>query len=85
MILFIVIYIIGVIMLSYTNLDIESIASMVASCLGNIGPGLSTVGPTKNYNQLPDYAKWVLSLFMLIGRLELLPILVLFLPRMWRK
>ena len=85
MILFIVIYIIGVIMLSYTNLDIESIASMVASCLGNIGPGLSAVGPTKNYNQLPDYAKWVLSLFMLIGRLELLPILVLFLPRMWRK
>ncbi len=85
MILFVIIYVIGVIILSYTDLDIESIVSMVASCLGNIGPGLSTVGPTKNYSQLPDYAKWILSLFMLMGRLELLPILVLFLPRMWRK
>ena len=83
MILFLIVYVIGVALLSYTGLDIESITSMVASCLGNIGPGLSEVGPTKNYSLLPVYAKWVLSLFMLMGRLELLPIIVLFLPRMW--
>ncbi len=85
MMLFIIIYITGVIILSYTGLDIESLISMVASCLGNTGPGFGKLGPTKNYSNLPDSAKWILSLFMLMGRLEILPIIVLFLPRVWHK
>ena len=85
MVLYIIIYVVGVIILSYTNLDIETLASMSVTTLANVGPGLGEVGPAKNYALLPAYAKWVLSLFMLLGRLELLPVLVLFLPRNWKK
>jgi len=84
-VIFILLYILGVSILSFTNYDFESIATMVIACLGNIGPGLSKVGPKGNYADLPVYAKWVLSYFMVLGRLELFPILVLFLPRLWKK
>ena len=50
-----------------------------------MGPGLgSIIGPTGNFSQLPDASKWILSLGMILGRLELFAILVLFLPSFWR-
>jgi trk system potassium uptake protein TrkH len=61
-----------------------SIGSVVAS-LSNIGPGFGSVGPTSNYAHLGVFSKWVLSLDMVMGRLEILTILILFLPQTWRK
>ena len=55
------------------------------SALGNIGPGLDAVGPVGNYAHLSDYAKWVLILGMLMGRLELMTVIVLFMPFTWRR
>jgi trk system potassium uptake protein TrkH len=63
---------------------VTSIASVTAS-LGNIGPGFGTVGPTENYAHLGHFTKWILSLDMVMGRLEILTILVLFLPKTWKR
>ncbi len=59
--------------------------SAVAACLNNIGPGLGLVGSTANFHWMPESAKWVLSVCMLIGRLEIYTVFVLFLPLAWRK
>jgi trk system potassium uptake protein TrkH len=74
------------ILLSLLGLDtITAISASVAS-LGNIGPGLGPViGPEGNYASLPDTAKWLLSLGMLLGRLEFLSVLVLFVPIFWQR
>jgi trk system potassium uptake protein TrkH len=74
------------ILLSLLGLDtITAISASVAS-LGNIGPGLGPViGPEGNYASLPDTAKWLLSLGMLLGRLEFLSVLVLFMPIFWQR
>ncbi|MBK8966508.1 MAG: TrkH family potassium uptake protein [Saprospiraceae bacterium] len=56
----------------------------VATCLGNVGPGIGQVGPLDNFSKIPDAGKWVLSVLMLLGRLELFSILILFMPYFWR-
>ena len=53
--------------------------------LGNIGPGLAGVGPMTNFSHIPGVGKWILSLCMLLGRLELYTVLILFMPEVWRK
>ncbi|HEX3011936.1 MAG TPA: TrkH family potassium uptake protein [Syntrophomonadaceae bacterium] len=67
------------------NLDIISGLSATLTCLGNIGPGFGLVGPTQNFGFLPDGGKYVLSFLMLMGRLEIYPILVMFLPQFWHE
>jgi trk system potassium uptake protein TrkH len=57
----------------------------VVACLNNIGPGLNQVGPIYNYAGLSDFETWVCAFAMLIGRLELMSVLVLFTPAFWRK
>lgn len=59
-------------------------ASCVAATLNNIGPGLGTVGPTSNYGHFTGFSKLFLVFLMMLGRLEIWPILVLFMPRFWR-
>ena len=67
------------------GLDLVTSLSGVAQALGNVGPGLGPIiGPTGTYAPLPDGAIWVLSIAMLLGRLELLTVLVLFSPVYWR-
>jgi trk system potassium uptake protein TrkH len=78
-------YVAAVLILSSTGFDMATISTMVVSCFSNIGPGLGKVGPTQNYGFLPDYAKWILSYMMVLGRLEILPIIVLSLPGTWTK
>jgi trk system potassium uptake protein TrkH len=72
--------------LCLTALDVDLITaiSAVASCLGNVGPGLAQVGPFDHYAWLPGVAKWVLAACMLLGRLEIAAILVLCLPAFWK-
>ncbi len=67
------------------GLDLVTATSAVASALGNIGPGLGEVGPASNYSSLPTLAKWLLSSLMIVGRLEIFPVLVLFTKDLWRR
>ena len=67
------------------GVDILTALSGAAATLGNIGPGLGNVGPAENYAALPGGAKWIYSLAMLMGRLELFTVAVLLHPACWRK
>lgn len=67
------------------NLDFLTTVTAVASSLGNVGPGLGDLGPTSNYLALPWAAKWLLVSLMIVGRLEILPILILFNREVWRR
>lgn len=68
-----------------SDLSIVTTASAVAASLGNIGPGLEGVGPTQNFAIIPDVGKWLLAVIMIIGRLEILPVLMLFSREAWRR
>ena len=71
--------------LALLGLDLTTALSGAATALANVGPGLgATIGPAGNFSTLSDPAKWVLSLAMLMGRLELFTVLVLFAPSFWR-
>lgn len=73
------------VLLGMTGLDFVTSVSGAATAIANIGPGLgATIGPAGNFAPLNDTAKWILTFAMLLGRLELLVVLVLFLPRFWR-
>ncbi len=67
------------------GLDLITASSSVAATLGNIGPGLAGVGPMENFSAVPSVGKWMLSLCMLLGRLEVFTVIVLFMPEVWRK
>ena len=67
------------------GLDWVSGLSAVISCLGGVGPGMNLVGPFDNYGSLHPLAKWLLSLCMLLGRLEFYTFLILFTPAYWRR
>jgi trk system potassium uptake protein TrkH len=71
--------------LLFTGLDIVTAFSAVVATVNNIGPGLGEVGPASNFGVLNDFQIWVLTLAMLLGRLELLTVLVLFTGHFWRK
>ena len=72
-------------LLSLTGLDFITSISGAATSISNVGPGLgSIIGPNGNFSSLPDISKWILTLGMILGRLELFAILVLFLPSFWR-
>lgn len=75
---------ISMILLSFDNFDLETSVTAVLACVNNIGPGLSMVGPMGNYAQFSAFSKLVLSFDMLIGRLEIFPMLMLFSPGLWR-
>ncbi|MEW5911764.1 MAG: TrkH family potassium uptake protein [Thermodesulfobacteriota bacterium] len=64
--------------------DLVTSFSASIACLGNIGPGLGSVGPAAHYADLPALGKWLLSLAMIVGRLEVYTVLVLFLPEFWK-
>lgn len=82
---YLLIFVAAVLLLSLENLDLITAFSAVAATFNNIGPGLGLVGPMQNYGHLSDAAKTLLSWCMLLGRLEIFPILVLFTPANWRK
>lgn len=82
--LYIIIFIFGVLSMSLLGLDFESAVSAVATTLGNVGPGIGTVGPKENFDHMPDLAKYILSFLMLAGRLEIYTVLIVFSPRFWK-
>ena len=68
-----------------SGLDMVTAFTGVIACLNNIGPGLGKVGPAGNFAVLSDFQTWVLTIAMLMGRLELISMLVLFTPQFWRR
>jgi trk system potassium uptake protein TrkH len=71
--------------LLFTGLDPVTAFTAVVACVNNIGPGLGEVGPATNFSGLTDFQTWVCTLAMLLGRLELLSVLVLLTPSFWRR
>jgi trk system potassium uptake protein TrkH len=79
------IFILGVICMSMLGLDVLSSLGAVAASIGNIGPGLGSVGPTDNYAHIPQLGKWILSILMLVGRLEIYPVIIFLTPTFWKE
>ncbi len=84
-IMYIGLFILSSFVLTALGIDLVTSFSAVAACIGNVGPGLGSVGPTNNFAHLPAVAKWVLSICMLLGRLEIYTVIILFVPEFWRK
>ncbi len=83
--MYLVIFFVLTALLSLTGLDFITSISGAATSISNVGPGLgSIIGPNGDFSTLPDSSKWILTLGMILGRLELFAILVLFLPSFWR-
>ena len=83
--MYLIIFFIITALLSLSGLDFITSISGAATSISNVGPGLgSIIGPNGNFSSLPDVSKWILSMGMILGRLELFAILVLFLPSFWR-
>lgn len=82
---YVIIFAISLLIISLDGFDLETNFSAVASAYNNIGPGLGAVGPLSNFGVYSMLSKIVLSLDMLIGRLEIFPILILFAPSTWKK
>jgi trk system potassium uptake protein TrkH len=72
-------------LLLFSGLDLITAATAAIACINNTGPGLGEVGPSSNFQGLSDFQTWVCSAAMLLGRLEMLSVLVLFTPQFWRK
>ncbi len=75
----------SVLVLTLDGRDMVTNLTATIACISNIGPGLAAVGPTANYGFFSILSKLVLSLDMLLGRLEIFPVLFLFSPSVWRK
>ena len=84
-VLYMGIFILSSIFLTFLGLDFESAIGATTSSLGNIGPAIGSVSPVDNFEHLSVPAKWFCSFLMLIGRLELFTVLILFTPFFWRK
>jgi trk system potassium uptake protein TrkH len=84
MIAYSLITIVSVLLVALDNFDFETTLTSVIACFNNIGPGLSMVGPTGNFAAFSPFSKLVLSADMLLGRLEIFPMLLLFAPSVWR-
>ena len=82
---YLLVFICSVLLISIENHDTTTVFTSVAATINNIGPGLSMVGPSQNFGFFGNFSKIVLSFDMLIGRLELFPMLLLFNPRIWSK
>ena len=74
----------GTVFLAVFGIDLESASTAVIATLNNIGPGLDKVGPTMNFAAMPSLVKVVLTLFMILGRLEFYAVVALFIPSFWR-
>ncbi|HUX91620.1 MAG TPA: potassium transporter TrkG [Gallionellaceae bacterium] len=86
---FIFLYFMSVVTLTFalliSGLDFISAFSAIIACINNAGPGLGVVGPASNYGVLTDFQTWICTVAMLIGRLEIITLLIIFTPKFWQR
>ena len=82
--IYIALFVLGTLFMAILGQDMISSVSSVAASLSNIGPGLGSLGPEANFGSIPQIGKLVLSFLMLMGRLELLTVMVCFSPSFWK-
>ena len=83
--LYLFVMLMGVLVMIPITVNIQTAVSSVITCMGNVGPGFAAVGPTCNYASIPEAGKAILTLLMLVGRLELFTMLAILMPAFWRK
>ena len=83
--IYIICFVVVFLLVSFEPFGIETNISATAACFNNIGPGFAAVGPTLNYSAYTDFSKIVLSFAMLLGRLEIFPIIIALSPSSWKK
>lgn len=84
-ILYATLFALSIMLVALDNFDFTTTVTSVIATINNIGPGLGMVGPTGNFSQFSAFSKIILTLDMLFGRLELLPMMMLFMPGTWKK
>ncbi len=84
-IIYVVLVFMGITILSYLGMDTITAFGSSISALSNIGPGAGTTGPATNFADIHTAAKWLLSFYMLVGRLEIFTVLMLFTPGFYKK
>ena len=82
---FLFIFTSSVLLIAVDGYDLITNFTAVAATINNIGPGLNIVGPTGNFSGFSHFSKWVLIFDMLVGRLEIFPVLILFAPKTWKR
>lgn len=82
---YVAIFIGSVLIISINNFDFATTFSSVLTTISNVGPGISAVGPVENFSAFSNLSKMVFCFDMLVGRLEIIPFLILFSPDLWRK
>jgi trk system potassium uptake protein TrkH len=85
LVVYILVIAVSILLVSINNHDFTTTVSSVITCINNVGPGLSLIGPVENFTVMSSLSKIVLTLDMLIGRLEVLPMMILFIPSTWKK
>jgi trk system potassium uptake protein len=83
-VLYLFIFVLGTIIVVITGVDPVTSAGSVATCMAGIGPGLGSVGPMSNFAHLPEASKLVLSVLMIIGRLEIITVFTIFTRAFWK-
>lgn len=83
--IFVLVFAVASFLMTFFTPDLVTATTAVIATLGNIGPGLAAVGATQNYDQIPAGGQAILTLLMLLGRLELYTVLILFLPEFWKR
>lgn len=83
MLLYIAMVFAGAFIVAFENTDLMTCFSSVITCLGNIGPGFGAIGPTENFGAFSNLSKYLLSFYMIAGRLELYTLFILLTPKFW--
>ena len=78
-------FVAGSVMVISSGVDIVTSTSGIATAMGGIGPGFGTIGPVSNFAHLPDLAKLILALFMILGRLEIYTVVIILSASFWKK
>ena len=84
-IIYIMLVVIGMVACTYMGLDIDTSLGSCISMLSNVGPATGLTGPAGNFFLVPAAGKWLMSFYMLVGRLEIYSVLFLFMPSYWKE
>ncbi|MBQ5739314.1 MAG: TrkH family potassium uptake protein [Oscillospiraceae bacterium] len=82
---YLVILLLSAVVVSTDALTFGEAFSAALTCISNVGPGIGALGPTSNFGALSDLSTFLLTWVMLLGRLEIIPVLILFFPSLWKK